>query len=49
VLGLTNDHLAYFTTPEEFDEGGYEACGSIYGPHAGNKIVREHHLLLASP
>jgi neutral ceramidase len=50
ILGLTNDHLAYFTTPTEFAEGGYEACASVYGPHAGRKIVKEHcELLLGSP
>lgn len=49
VLGLTDDHLAYFTTPEEFEEGGYEACVSLYGPHAGRKIVKAHRQLLPPP
>lgn len=39
VFGLTNDHMAYFTTPDEYAEGGYEACMTFYGPQAGQKVL----------
>lgn len=42
ILGLTNDYLAYFTTPSEYDEGGYEACGTLYGREGGSKILKAH-------
>jgi hypothetical protein len=47
ILGLTNGYLAYFVTPEEFKEGGYESCSSLYGPDAGKKILRGYGKLLA--
>ena len=37
-LGLTNGSLAYLTTPEEYDRGGYEAVATLYGPHAGTDL-----------
>ena len=39
LLGLTNDHLAYFTTSGEYERGGYEACASLYGPDSGERIA----------
>lgn len=43
VLGLANDHLAYFTTPEEYGtEGGYEACASLYGKNNGMKVIETY-------
>jgi hypothetical protein len=39
VFGLTNDHLAYFTMPDEYAEGGYEGCVSIYGANGAVKIL----------
>jgi hypothetical protein len=49
VLGLTNDYVGYFTTPDEFALGGYEAQNSQYGPHGGRHLLRAHCQLLASP
>ncbi|MGR9072106.1 MAG: neutral/alkaline non-lysosomal ceramidase N-terminal domain-containing protein, partial [Gammaproteobacteria bacterium] len=49
ILGLTNDYLAYFTTPEEFKTGSYEACFSLYGPGLGNSIVERHKSLSLTP
>jgi len=46
VLGLTNDHLAYFTSPEEYNEGLYESCNSLYGAQGGMKIIHAHKSLL---
>lgn len=42
VFGLTNDHLAYFVTPEEFEVGGYEACTNFFGSQGGLKVVEAH-------
>lgn len=42
VMGLTNDHLAYFTTPEEFVAGGYESCVNFFGSEGGQKILKKH-------
>lgn len=39
VLGLTNGYQGYFTSPGEFAEGRYEACSSLYGPQAGERVV----------
>jgi hypothetical protein len=46
ILGLTNDYLAYFTTPSEYDNGIYEACSSFYGKFGGSKIKAQHKKLL---
>ncbi len=48
IMGLTNDYLAYFTTPDEFNQGGYEACFSLYGKQSGTKILSEHKALSQS-
>jgi len=45
VLGLTNGHMAYFTTPEEFRAGGYEACMSLYGKNGSVKVLSAHQKL----
>jgi neutral ceramidase len=42
VMGLTNDHLAYFTTPEEYLAGGYETCVNFFGADGGKKILETH-------
>lgn len=42
LLGLTNDHLSYFTTPTEYNVGGYEACASFYGENGGQHIVNKY-------
>ncbi|MBL7716685.1 MAG: neutral/alkaline non-lysosomal ceramidase N-terminal domain-containing protein [Bdellovibrionales bacterium] len=39
VLGLTNGHFAYFVTPEEHVEGGYEACFSLWGKFGGSSVI----------
>lgn len=46
VLSLTNDYLAYFTTPDEYaTKDSYEACSSIYGKKGGLRIVQAHRAL----
>lgn len=39
VMGLTNGHFAYFVTPEEHEEGGYEACFSLWGKKGGTWVI----------
>jgi hypothetical protein len=46
VLGLTNDHKAYFVSPEEYEAGGYETCMNFFGKNGGTKIINEHELLM---
>ena len=41
TMGLTNGYVAYFTTPEEYFEGSYESCSTLYGPAGGNRVVDE--------
>ena len=42
LLGLTNDHLSYFTTKKEYKEGGYEACSSFYGHRGTKRIIKKY-------
>jgi hypothetical protein len=48
IMGLTNDHLAYFTTPEEFSEGGYESCVNFFGAQGGQYILEKHQSLFSN-
>ncbi|HOX36987.1 MAG TPA: neutral/alkaline non-lysosomal ceramidase N-terminal domain-containing protein [Candidatus Brocadiia bacterium] len=40
VVGLANDHLGYFVTPEQYCKGGYEATMNFYGPEIRNTHAR---------
>ena len=42
VLGLSNDHMSYFTTEEEFEKGGYEACSNFFGAEGYRKVIDAH-------
>jgi hypothetical protein len=46
VLGLTNDHKAYFVSPNEYEAGGYESCMNFFGKNGGIKIINEHKNLM---
>ena len=35
LAGLANDTLGYALTPEDYGQGGYEACMSFYGKNTG--------------
>jgi hypothetical protein len=39
VLGLTNGHMGYVTTAEEYDQGGYEAWLTLYGRETADDVV----------
>jgi hypothetical protein len=42
IFALTNDHLSYFVTEEEFAKGGYEACSNFFGAQGGRKVIEAH-------
>lgn len=35
LVGLANEYISYFTTPEEFDAQEYEGATTLYGPASG--------------
>jgi len=39
VASLVNDHIGYILTAEEYNEGGYEATTSFYGPTLGPLLL----------
>lgn len=38
-VGLANGHMAYITTPEEYDAGGYESLATLFGRDTGTLVV----------
>jgi len=40
IVGLANDHLGYFASPDGLKRGGYEADMSFYGPKMGETFER---------
>lgn len=38
-FGLANGHMAYITTPEEYDAGGYESLATLFGRDTGTMVV----------
>lgn len=38
IMGYTNNHMGYFTTPNEYDVGGYESMLSFWGRDTGERI-----------
>jgi hypothetical protein len=38
TVGPANGYLGYFVTPEEYDEGGYQADSCFFGKHAVEKV-----------
>lgn len=46
LMGLTNDHMSYFTTREEYNTGGYEACATLHGYKGGERLISAHEGLL---
>ena len=41
VSGLTNEHVQYLTTPEEYDRQHYEGGSTTYGPAAGTFLTEQ--------
>jgi hypothetical protein len=48
VAGLANTYCGYILTPEEYDEGGYEAAVSVYGKQFGPWLVSKLSGLIAA-
>ncbi len=48
VVGLANDYAAYFTNKEEFNEGAYDSCSSLYGPVGSSRVIKAHQKILKS-
>lgn len=40
VAGVSNDYLGYLITPEAYDTPTYVGCSTLYGPGAGERVVR---------
>ncbi|MGB1277550.1 MAG: neutral/alkaline non-lysosomal ceramidase N-terminal domain-containing protein, partial [Nannocystaceae bacterium] len=40
LIGLANEYLAYFTTPEEYALQHYEGASMLYGPHTAEVLLR---------
>ncbi len=38
-VGLANGHMAYITTPEEYDAGGYESLATLFGRGTGTLVI----------
>ena len=47
-LGLANDYMAYFTTQEEYTEGKYDSCSSLFGWKGAEKIRARYLEMLAN-
>lgn len=41
VVGLANEYISYFTTPEEYAGQHYEGGSTLYGPDAGTLVGHE--------
>ena len=39
VWGYSQDHLLYFTAPDDWYQGGYESEMSLWGPHGGTFMI----------
>jgi hypothetical protein len=39
VWGYSQDHLLYFTAPDDWFQGGYESEMSLWGPYAGQFMI----------
>jgi hypothetical protein len=48
VVGLANDYASYFTNKEEFNEGAYDSCSSLYGPVGASRVIKGHQTILKS-
>lgn len=41
TIGLANEYISYFTTPEEYEVQHYEGASTLYGPFSGTFIEKE--------
>jgi hypothetical protein len=45
ILGLTNDYTSYYTTHDEYLQGTYDACSSLYNFRGGKRILKKYQKL----
>jgi neutral ceramidase len=46
LVGLANEYVSYFTTPEEYALQHYEGASTLYGTHSAN-VIRDEIVFLA--
>lgn len=46
MLGLVNDYMAYFTSKDEYFEGAYDSCSSLFNWRGGNRVIAKHKKIL---
>lgn len=46
IFGLTNGHMGYFVTPDEYSKGGIEGCTALHGPKAAATLLNAHEELM---
>lgn len=46
IVGLAHDYTAYYTNKEEFNEGTYDSCSSLYGYKGAARVIKAHKKLL---
>ncbi len=46
VWGYAQDHLLYFTAPDDWYQGGYESEMSLWGPYAGKFMVDRNMVMI---
>jgi len=49
LVGLANEYLSYFATPEEYDLQHYEGASTLYGPASGPLLAHALRQLVAGP
>ena len=49
LVGLANEYLSYFATPEEYELQHYEGASTLYGPASGPLIAHALRQLVAGP
>lgn len=42
ILGLTNDYMAYFTTKDEYKEGMYDSCSSLFSWKGADRMQAKY-------
>jgi neutral ceramidase len=47
IVGLANQYISYFTTPEEYDMQHYEGASTLYGPASGPVLAARLGYLVA--
>lgn len=49
VLGLANDYMSYFTTRDEYKQGKYDSCSSVFKWKGADRIQARYLEMLGEP